>query len=274
MPVLNYLPMSNEKLINTEILGGLEELGLSKYEASAYLGLLGKGMVSATELAFSSDLPRTKIYFILKKLEKKRLVFINNQKPLTFRALPPKDSFNNILEKYEKKIKDMKDIIDSLQRISDEGLEKKGLEERRYLILNQMHTDKKIIDLIKSSSENIDIALNSWGNLLLKSVKDEILKAVIRGVKIRILFNNFSNADSIILPNAVDKKRAKISTNMFIFDNDVVILINSDGTKSAYFDSHEIFKTVLSNHFDDVWNSEDTSLKLKNTKFESINVSR
>lgn len=266
--------MSNEKLINTEILGGLEELGLSKYEASAYLGLLGKGMVSATELAFSSDLPRTKIYFILKKLEKKRLVFINNQKPLTFRALPPKDSFNNILEKYEKKIKDMKDIIESLQRISDEGLEKKGLEERRYLILNQMYTDKKIIDLIKSSSENIDIALNSWGNLLLKSVKDEILKAVIRGVKIRILFNNFSNADSIILPNAVDKKRAKISTNMFIFDNDVVILINSDGTKSAYFDSHEIFKTVLSNHFDDVWNSEDTSLKLKNTKFESINVSR
>ena len=266
--------MSNKKLISNELLGGLEELGLSKYEASAYLGLLGKGMVSATELAFNSDLPRTKIYFILKKLEKKRLVFINNQKPLTFRALPPKDSFNNILEKYKKKIKDMKDIIDSLQQISDEGLEKKGLEERRYLILNQMYTDKKIIELIKSSSENIDIALNSWGNILLKSVKDEILKAVIRGVKIRILFNNFSSADSIILPNAVDKKRAKISTNMFIFDNDVVILINNDGTKSAFFDSHEIFKTVLSNHFEDVWNSEDNGLKLKNTKFESFNVSR
>ena len=74
--------MSNENLLNNEILGGLEELGLSKYEASAYLGLLGKGMVSATELAFCSDLPRTKIYFILKKLEKKNLVFIKNQKPL------------------------------------------------------------------------------------------------------------------------------------------------------------------------------------------------
>ena len=266
--------VSKENLIGNEILGGLEELGLSKYEASAYLGLLGKGMVSATELAFCSDLPRTKIYFILKKLEKKKLVFINNQKPLTFRALPPKDSFNNILEKYEKKIKDMRDIIDSLQRINDEGLEKKGLEERRYLILNQMYTDKKINDLIKSSREIINIALNSWGHILLKSVKDELLKAVIRGVKIKILFDNFSNADPVILPNAVDKKRAKISTNMFIFDNDVVILINNDGTKSAYFDSHEIFKTVLSNHFDDVWDSEDSNLKLKNTKFESVNVSR
>ena len=188
-------------------------------------------------------------------------MLINNQKPLTFRALPPKDSFNNILEKYEKKIKDMRDIIRSLQRINDEGLEKKGLEERRYLVLNQMYTDKKINDLIKSSRESINIALNSWGSILLKSVKDEILKAVIRGVKIKILFDNFSNADSLILPNAVDKRMAKISTNMFIFDNEVTIIINNDGTRSAYFDSHEIFKSVLSNHFDDVWNSGHGNIK-------------
>ncbi|VFJ12748.1 TrmB family transcriptional regulator [Candidatus Nitrosocosmicus franklandus] len=267
--------MSKENFRGNEMLGGLEELGLSKYEASAYLGLLGKGMVSATELAFCSDLPRTKIYFILKKLEKKKLVFINNQKPLTFRALPPKDSFSNILKKYEKKIKDMRDIIDSLQQINDEGLEKKGLEERRYLILNQMYTDKKIKELIKSSREKINIALNSWGNILLRSVKDEIFQAVIRGVKIRILFDNLSNADSIILPNAVDKKRANISTNLFIFDNDVAILINNDGTKSAYFDSHEIFKTVLTNHFKDIWDSDNNQSKIKSTTtFDTINVSR
>ena len=168
----------------------------------------------------------------------------------------------------------MSDIINTLQRINDEGLEKKGLEERRYLILNQIFTDKKITELIKASRESINISLNSWGNILLKSVKDEILKAVIRGVRVKILFDHYSNADSIILPNAVDMKRAKISSNMFIFDNDIVILINNDGTKSAYFDSHEIFKTVLSTHFDDVWDLENRKNNMKNTKFESINVSR
>lgn len=263
--------MSNENFLNNEILGGLEELGLSKYEASAYLGLLGKGMVSATELAFCSDLPRTKIYFILKKLEKKNLVFIKNQKPLMFRALPPKDSFNKIVDKYEKKIKDLKDIINLLQRISEEGLKKKGLEEHRYLILNQIHTDKKIIELIQTSRESINITLNSWGSILLKSVKDEILKALIRGVKVKILFDNSFNAESIILPNGVDKREAKISTNMFISDSDIVIIINNDGTKSAYFDSHEIFKTVLSNHFNDIWDLEE-SVEIKGTKIESLNI--
>ena len=67
------------------------------------------------------------------------------------------------------------------------------------------------------------------------------------------------------------RKKAKISTNMFIFDSDIVIIINNDGTKSAYFDSHEIFKTVLSNHFNDIWDLED-SVKIKGTKIESINI--
>ncbi len=263
--------MSNENFFNNEILGGLEELGLSKYEASAYLGLLGKGMISATELAFCSDLPRTKIYFILKKLEKKNLVFINNQKPLMFRALPPKDSFNKMLDKYEKKVKELKDIVNLLQRISEEGLKKKGLEEHRYLILNQMYTDKKIIELIKTARETINITINSWGTILLKSVKDEILKALIRGVKVKILFDNSSDADSIILPNGVDKKKAIISTNMFIYDNDIAIIINNDGTKSAYFDSHEIFKTVLSNHFNYVWQLENNA-KIKGTQIESLSI--
>ena len=67
--------MSTDGNVNNEILGGLEELGLSKYEASAYYSLLGKGMISATEIAFHSNLPRTKIYFILKKAGKKELGF-------------------------------------------------------------------------------------------------------------------------------------------------------------------------------------------------------
>ncbi len=45
--------MSTDGNVNNEILGGLEELGLSKYEASAYYSLLGKGMISATEIAYS-----------------------------------------------------------------------------------------------------------------------------------------------------------------------------------------------------------------------------
>ena len=263
--------MSTDGNVNNEILGGLEELGLSKYEASAYYGLLGKGMISATEIAFHSNLPRTKIYFILKKLEKKNLVFINYQKPLMFRALSPKDSFDNILSKYENRINSLKKIIEILQQINEKGLKNKGIEEKRYLVLNQFSTDSKIIELLKNTNESIDISLNHWGNVILNASKEEILKAIYRGVKVRILFDFMCRADSIILPNAIEKKSAKISTNMFIFDNNSMIIINNDGTKSAYFDSHEIFVPTLVSQFNDTWSKMET-IPLENNKIDPINM--
>jgi HTH-type transcriptional regulator, sugar sensing transcriptional regulator len=262
--------MSTDGDVNNEVLGGLEELGLSKYEASAYYSLLGKGMISATEIAYSSNLPRTKIYFILKKLEKKKLVFINYQKPLMFRALSPKDSFSHILCKYETRIKSLKKIIESLQQINENGLKNKGIEEKRYLVLNQFSTDSKITDLIKNANESIDISLNHWGNVILNASKEEILKAIYRGVKVRILFDFMCRADSIILPNAIDKKSSKVSTNMFIFDNKSMIIIKNDGTKSAYFDSHEIFVPTLVNQFNDTWVKVNTPIS-GDSKVESIN---
>lgn len=263
--------MSTDGSVNNEILGGLEELGLTKYEASAYYSLLGKGMISATEIAYYSNLPRTKIYFILKKLEKKNLVFINYQKPLMFRALSPKDSFDNILSKYQNRIDSLRKIIDTLQQINENGLKNKGIEEKRYLVLNQFCTDSKITELLKNTNESIDISLNHWGNVILNASKEEILKAIYRGVKVRILFDFMCQADSIILPNAIDKKSAKISTNMFIFDNNSIIIINNDGTKSAYFDSHEIFVPTLVNQFNDTWTKMETT-PLGNNKIDPINM--
>ena len=266
-----FIMMSTDGDVNNEILGGLEELGLTKYEASAYYCLLGKGMISATEIAYSSNLPRTKIYFILKKLEKKKLVFINYQKPLMFRALSPKDSFSHILSKYETRIRSLKKIIDTLQQINENGLKDKGIEEKRYLVLNQFSTDRKIIELIKNTNESIDISLNHWGSVILNASKEEILKAIYRGVKVRILFDFMCHSDSIILPNAIDKKCAKISTNMFIFDNNSMIIINNEGTKSAYFNSHEIFVPTLISQFNDTWVKMETT-SLENSKIEPINL--
>lgn len=50
-----------------------------------------------------------------------------------------------------------------------------------------------------------------------------------------------------------------------------MIIINNDGTKSAYFDSHEIFVSTLVSQFNDTWvRMESTSLKNKN--IEPINL--
>ena len=51
----------------------LEEFGLSKYEAHRHmLPLISRGTIAASELAYYSEIPRTKIYPTLLKLRKQK----------------------------------------------------------------------------------------------------------------------------------------------------------------------------------------------------------
>ncbi|HTH21328.1 MAG TPA: helix-turn-helix domain-containing protein [Nitrososphaeraceae archaeon] len=43
------------------LVGSLEEFGLSKYESMAYITLLSRGTLGASEIAYYSNLPSTKI---------------------------------------------------------------------------------------------------------------------------------------------------------------------------------------------------------------------
>ena len=111
---------------NSDLPGSLEEFGLSKYEARAYLTMIGKGSLAASEIAYYANLPRTKIYQTIKKLEKKRLAVISKQKPLICSAIPPEEAFSEIVNLHERRVKNMKKIIDRLQKINDEGQRPKG----------------------------------------------------------------------------------------------------------------------------------------------------
>ncbi len=265
--------ISEEKIETHEILGGLEEAGLSKYESSAYYNLLGKGMVAATEIAYCSNLPRTKIYSILKKLEKKKLVLINYQKPLLCRAVSPKEAFNDMINKYENKFNGLKKTIYNLQQINDEGLKNKGIEEKKYFVLNQFSTTNKIIDLIKKTKNSIDAMINSWGNKLLTSSKDELVKSIIDGAKIRVIFDTDCKSVEKSIPNSIEKKFAKITTNIFVFDNYNLLILDNSGTKSALIQSNEIFLSTIMNQFEALWNvSEKITLEQDNKiKFISNN---
>lgn len=242
-----------EKIHSKDVLCGLEELGLSKYESAIYYNSLGKGLISAMEIAYCSNVPRTKIYFILKKLEKKKLVIISAQKPLMFRAIAPSDAFSEIIEIYQNKLIGIKKIVSELQSINYNGLKNKGYEERKYFIFNQYSTNKKIIDLIRNVKETIDITISPWGNQLLKYTKEELLKAIFRGIKIRIIIDNSCSSNTPELPNSIEKKNSKVNNNMFIFDSNQCLILDNFGTGSALFNSKEIFFSPLINQFIDQW---------------------
>ena len=92
--------MANEQVLTVS----LEEFGLSKYESQAYIALISKGTISASELAYYSEIPRTKIYPTLLKLESKKLAIISKSKPIMCTAISPEDAFDEVIHEQINKV--------------------------------------------------------------------------------------------------------------------------------------------------------------------------
>lgn len=252
---LALILMRSNQTHDNDIIGNLEELGLSKYESSAYLTLIQKGSLAPSEIAYYSNLPRTKVYSVLKKLEKKRLSIISQEKPLIFSPIPPEEAFHEILQLSERRIKNMKRIVESLQKINDEFHRPVGCEEKRYTILNAKSAILKVNDLIACCKTSINASLDTWGVRFLSQCKDSIVKAMTNNVKFRLLVGYDSIDDECLLamPEDITVRVGNIRSSRIIIDSVSMILMDSKNGKAALFNSLDVIGVSHIRHFEEDW---------------------
>jgi sugar-specific transcriptional regulator TrmB len=242
---------------NSDLPGSLEEFGLSKYEARAYLTMIGKGSLAVSEIAYYANLPRTKVYQTVKKLEKKKLAVISKQKPLVCSAIPPEEAFAEIVNLHDRRVKNMRNIVDSLQKINDESQRPKGSEERRYFILDANATLEKIGSLIADSRVSVTATLDPWGLRLLSQCKPSILRALTAGVRMRMILGSqcIGNENVFQLPDGIELRTAEVVSNLIIIDSSYMVSIDSSNGKAAFFASTDSFAMLQAKNFEEAWNS-------------------
>jgi sugar-specific transcriptional regulator TrmB len=242
---------------NIDLPGSLEEFGLSKYEARAYLTMIGKGSLAVSEIAYYANLPRTKVYQTVKKLEKKKLAVISKQKPLICSAIPPEEAFAEIVNLHDRRVRNMKKIVDSLQKINDESQRPKGSEERRYFILDANSTLEKISSLIANSRSSVTATLDPWGLRLISQCKPSVLRALTAGVQLRMILDSqcIGNENVFQLPDGIELRTAEVVSNLIIIDSTYMVSIDSSNGKAAFFASTDSFAMLQAKNFEEVWSS-------------------
>jgi sugar-specific transcriptional regulator TrmB len=263
--------VNNINIENNDLIGNLEEFGLSQYEARAYLTMIGKGSLSASEIAYYSHLPRTKIYLTLKKLEKKGLSVISQQKPLICSAINPTEAFDEIVIIQEQKMRNMKRVVEKLQKINDESNSLKGLEEKRYFILDPKSTLQKLSILVENSRTSITAILDVWGLRLISECTSSLIKAITKGVKLKFLISNQCIGSEYLsfLPDEIMIKTGNVFSNIIILDSSNIINIDGGNGKAALFTSIDVLGFSYMKIFEEEWKK---AVEIKNlNKTESLN---
>jgi sugar-specific transcriptional regulator TrmB len=235
------------------LVANLEEFGLSKYESMAYITLVSRGTLGASEIAYYSNVPRTKIYTTLKKLERKKLSTISSQKPMIATATPPSEAFGEIITLQERRLASMRSISNSLKKLGEDG--KKSYEEKKYLILEPNVVVQKIEELISSAKSNIDLILDSWGQNVVFQCKTYLSETARKGVKINMLLGieSLYKDSAVTFPNGVEIKSDNVSGNILIFDFKKIVFIDSTNGKASLILTGDPFGLSYIKFFDEKW---------------------
>jgi len=253
----------------------LEEFGLSKYEAQAYVTLIAKGTISAGELAYYSEIPRTKIYPTLLKLENKKLTIISKSKPIMCTAIAPEDAFDGIINEQINKVNAMNTLVSNLKKASEESRKLKGTEEKRYFQLNANNVLAQLQTMIEGSKSSIRIMADQWSLGLLVECKEQLLSVLRRNLDVKILVQPTQICSEAYrtIPDGVEIRASEITQNCFIFDETELLLISNDNGKGIIFSSTEILGGNQEKVFSNIWkNAVKTRALADMTKTEAHEI--
>ena len=263
-------------MVNEQVLTvSLEEFGLSKYEAQAYVALISKGTVSASELSYYSEIPRTKVYPTLLKLQNKKLVIISKSKPIMCTAISPEDAFDDVIHEQINKVNAMNTLVSNLKKTSEESRKSRGSEEKRYFhisankVLNQLQT------MIEGSKSSIKIMTDQGGLGLLSECKEQLVGVIRRNLDVKLIIPSSQICSEAYraIPDGVEIKTSDVVQNCFIFDETELLMINNDNGKGAIFSSTEILGVNQEKVFSNIWkNSIKTKVVADMTKTEAHEI--
>jgi len=253
----------------------LEEFGLSKYEAQAYVALISRGTIAASELAYYSEIPRTKIYPTLLKLENKKLVIISKSKPIMCTAIAPEDAFDGIIHEQINKVNAMNSLVSKLKKTSEESRKSRGSEEKRYFHISANNVLTQLQTMIEGSKSSIKIMTDQWGFGLLSECEEQLKTVARRNLDVKILVSpsQICSESYRKIPNEIEIRVSEMSQNCMIFDETELLMINNENGKGAVFSSTEILGFNQEKMFSNIWkNSIKTKALADMTKTEAQEI--
>jgi len=217
----------------SRLLNLLSNLGLSEYEARAYVALIALRGGSANDVAGISKVPRTSIYKVMRGLEARDLVGHSEGKPMTF--------FVKSLEQVEDQIiSDVREGFAILKRV--EGLlSEGGTPQLVYTIAGRERIMEKIGETIDGSRSTLFLSSPEMKVLRLEH-GERFKDAIDRGVEVTLVMGPFIKAPEC---SQAIRKEGLMVTDLVV-DGEMTLIATPDLEICGFIDNPFITRHLLS----------------------------
>lgn len=174
--------MTAPRDIPNNLLESLKSLGLTKYEALVYIGLLRVAGATATEVHETSGVPRASVYPVLDRLVQKELVSVSHTAPKRFDAIPPDRGIENLMRRIEGDAESARAALDQLYR--ERRPEARGNQELIWTIYGEENIRARLADMFLSAERSVEMLVTGY---LLREHVLALLKPIPDTVRVDII---------------------------------------------------------------------------------------
>lgn len=176
--------MPESPLVSLKILDTLRQLGLGEYAARCYVALLPLGAAEASAIASAADVPRTKVYVVLRDLVDAGWVVAEGGRPHRYRAVAPAE---RIPVAERALIEDTEAATRELQARHVAGADM--LPVSLFLLRGDAAILAKSLELVERARAELMLNLGFLLPGEAKALHDAVARARRRGVAVRLLVN-------------------------------------------------------------------------------------
>jgi sugar-specific transcriptional regulator TrmB len=151
----------------------LGKVGLTLYEARAYIALVARGVGDAATLAQTAGIPRTSAYKVLESLSQKGYATPSGGKPILFRPKPPLE----VAETLKTAIQEVFEKLATLHQIVGDH----GEPQLVYLLAGREKVVGKIGEMLDQSTKSFFLMTPTMADLR-EDLGKKVAHAVKRGV--------------------------------------------------------------------------------------------
>lgn len=248
----------------------LHEMGLSEYEASAYLALLSKGTGTAKEVARAGDIPQSRVYDILEKLETKGFVTIQPGRPKKFGAIQPDRAVKQFGEYKEKKFEsEFENVMNAGSEFinSIENSHLGGESQTEQDIIWSYSTEHALFEVFGRLCREAtnEIRMITTADSIERKVgrlDEELSKLGQQGVRIRVLIPQNQQVSDVVVERLSEyaqvRQGTRIEAQMYIFDDaDVLIAFSQEDQYVGLTVHSAALGETLIRMFEELWSTAD-----------------
>lgn len=190
----------------------LRGLGLTEYEAKAYIALASLRSATPKDIANISKIPYPSAYDALKTLTRKGWAEVSMGRPRLYRPLSPELMERESIKAVENAFKELKQVYDAARKRAEKL-------EIIYTLSNRGAVIKKIRDMLLRAQGEVTIVIPNYSELAPHI--DQILNLISsRGIRVRII-----TEVSPVVPRKVEVKLRKpiLAVDLLIDDKEALI---------------------------------------------------